>query len=205
MKKLLLILPLLSIQIIAETTMCFKENHTSLSTIEQTKLDGGKCNSIFSLKEMKKKGWEIKDINITPNNDRYNFVYILKKKETNENLSTEKIAENVINKIESDKQIELLDKQKKEKENNIKKGRLIYSNCSSCHGLKGEIRAYDSSEALRKLSFDDMKFAINRYTFDEDYGNGNELIMRQYASNITSNKLKMIYDYLQYINKKENK
>ena len=45
MKKAILssILLLSASSIFADTTMCFKENHQSMSTIENTPIDGGLC------------------------------------------------------------------------------------------------------------------------------------------------------------------
>ena len=40
----------------AQTTMCYKQNHSDFSTIESINLDGGLCNGNKSLKDMKKDG-----------------------------------------------------------------------------------------------------------------------------------------------------
>jgi hypothetical protein len=58
----------------AQTTMCFKENHNSMATIENTKLDGGECKSTYSIKDMKVKGWNVDDIKITTKEEKYNFI-----------------------------------------------------------------------------------------------------------------------------------
>ena len=36
--------------------MCFKENHKSMSTIENTPLDGGICAGKYTVNDMKTKG-----------------------------------------------------------------------------------------------------------------------------------------------------
>ena len=79
MKKVILssILLLSSTSIFAETTMCFKEN-ASMSTIENTPLDGGVCNGKLSVNDMKAKGWSVDDIKISQSQTGMNFIYILK-------------------------------------------------------------------------------------------------------------------------------
>lgn len=61
----------------AKTTICYKNNWNSPSTIESEKLDGGECNSDFSFKDMTKKGWFLKDIKITKGKEGLNYSYIL--------------------------------------------------------------------------------------------------------------------------------
>lgn len=61
----------------AKTTMCYKNDWKSPSTIETVKLDGGECNSQFSFKEMLNKGWFLKDIKISKGKDGLNYSYIL--------------------------------------------------------------------------------------------------------------------------------
>lgn len=203
MNKLLLILPIISIQtIFAQTTMCFKENHNSLSTIENIKLEGGECDGKYTLKEMKERNWLISDIKITPKDSSYNFIYILKKPEIKQSqASVNELKNSVIEEIKNENKMKINKSKNEELNKDILEGKRIYQKCASCHGQKGEIEAYDTSEALNTLSEDDMKFAINRYTFSNDYGNGNEMIMKQYASNVNSQDIKKIYRYLKSINK----
>ena len=61
MKKAILssILLLSASSIFADTTMCFKENHQSMSTIENTPLDGGLCAGKNTIADMKAKGWNV--------------------------------------------------------------------------------------------------------------------------------------------------
>lgn len=65
----------------AKTTMCYKNDWKSPSTIETTKLDGGECNGEFSFKDMLKKGWFLKDIKIAKGKDGLNYSYVLTDKE----------------------------------------------------------------------------------------------------------------------------
>ena len=43
--------------LLADTTMCFKENHPSMATIETVPLNGGACGGKYSINDMKKKGY----------------------------------------------------------------------------------------------------------------------------------------------------
>lgn len=194
----------------AQTTMCFKENHNSMVTIESTKLNGGECKNKYSLSEMKNNGWVVNDIKITPtSNGKYNFIYILKINDINSNLSqnsnlTEKQLEDKILKRLEEKEI----KEKKEKE--IEKalfskidGKKTYINkCQTCHGEKGEKSAYNVAKPLNDMSVDDMSFAINRYTNEAEYGYGYQLLMSPIAANVRVQDLENIKAYLDSINKK---
>lgn len=193
----------------SQTTMCFKENHNSMSTIEATKLDGGECKSTFNLNEMKAKGWSVDDIKITTKESKYNFIYILKKGTSsttlvaqNANLNQKDLEDKILKRLE-DKKVQ------EEKELKIEKilknkiaGKEIYVNkCQSCHGAKGEVSAYNVATPLKDLSLDDIEFAINRYTHDSDYGNGYNMIMRPVAASTTSADVARIKDYLDSVNK----
>ncbi len=61
----------------ADTTLCYKNDWKSPSTIETVKLDGGECKGNFSFKEMIKKGWNLKDIKITKGKEGLNYTYLL--------------------------------------------------------------------------------------------------------------------------------
>ena len=80
MKKAILssILLLSASSIFADTTMCFKENHQSMSTIENTPLNGGACLGKYTVNDMKTKGWSVDDIKISQTATGMNFIYILK-------------------------------------------------------------------------------------------------------------------------------
>jgi len=80
MNKLLLIsiTILLSMTIAnAKTTVCFKKDWTSPSTIETTALDGGECASKYSIKQMQEMGWNILDIKIDSSKDKLSYQYLL--------------------------------------------------------------------------------------------------------------------------------
>lgn len=59
----------------AEVTLCFKKNHQDIATIENIKLEGGECNSKNTVNDMKKIGWIITDIKITPTTLGTDFIY----------------------------------------------------------------------------------------------------------------------------------
>ncbi|MFK2822842.1 c-type cytochrome [Arcobacter sp. YIC-80] len=194
----------------AQTTMCFKENHNSMSTIENTKLDGGECKSIYTVKEMKKNGWNVDDIKITTTNKgKYNFIYIFKNSKSssnfinvNSNLTSEELEAKIIKKLEAKKEQERKEQEIKRKIDLKEKGQKIYTKkCQTCHGSKGEIEAYNSSKKLNSLSLEEIQDAVARYTNSHEYGNGNQFIMRPYAASVNNNELEAIYQYLNSINK----
>lgn len=83
----------------AKTTTCHKNEWTKPSSIESTALDGGECNSEFSLNQMQKKGWFIEDIKIKSATKGLSYTYILtnidpiniEKWQKNKNIKIEKI------------------------------------------------------------------------------------------------------------------
>jgi len=193
----------------AQTTMCFKENHNLMSTIEATKLDGGECKGKYTLIDMKENGWSVDDIKITTKDSAYSFIYILKKGSTattlvvpNTNLNQKDLEDKILKRLEDKKiQEEKALKIEKALKNKIA-GKEIYINkCQSCHGEKGEKIAYNVGNALRDISLSDMKYAINRYTHDSGYGYGYNILMRSISANTTSAQLSKIKDYLDSINK----
>ena len=64
---------LLSSNLLAQETVCFKNNVEKPSLIENTALDGGVCNGNLSLNQMKKDGWNVLDIKITPSENKFNY------------------------------------------------------------------------------------------------------------------------------------
>lgn len=209
MKKLLLTtLILSSTTVFAQTTMCFKQNHSDITTIEQVKLQGGECKSAYTLNEMKNNDWRVDDIKITSNpNGTNNFVYILKKGLTSNfnsyanGVSQEELEERLLKKlnnkrVEENKQKELAIKLAK-----IEEAKNYYiAKCQSCHGSKGEISAYNTSRKLNILTLDEIDTSIIEYKLNQK-DNGNAIIMTPYAKSVTSDQLEGIYNYLKSINK----
>ena len=198
---------LTSSMIYAQTTMCFKENHNSMSTIESVKLEGGECKSKFTLNDMKEKGYTINDIKITTlNNGKYNFIYILKKSNSTSlqsNIFSEKqLEKRILQRIEEKKAKEKKEQEEKLALQLIEDGKKIYTNkCQSCHGIKGEKTPYNVGNSLKDLSEDEIANLISNYSNDSSYGYGYGLIMRPIADSITKESVSKIKAYLDSINK----
>ncbi len=186
----------------AQTTMCFKENHTSMSTIETVKLDGGLCQGKNSVKDMHKNGWTTDDIKI--NNS--NYIYIFKKK-------TALIADIDMNALEQ-KVVQKLQKAEEEKKKvqkekmrigKLSAGRKTYINkCQTCHGVNGLEPAYNTSRAIANLSLKEFIVTMRGYVNDDkDYNRGKAMIMKPYADTSDSNDIKNVFVYLKSL--KENK
>jgi len=144
---------LLGSSLLANTTMCFKENHPSISTIENTPLDGGECQGKYSVNDMKKKAWIVSDIKINGNS----YIYIFKTSNNQQNLD-----ENILEQLEARKEEKEALKIEQEKKELIKQAQKLYINqCQTCHGKKGEIKQGNS--VLKDLSIDDMKEAAKDY------------------------------------------
>ena len=210
MKKAILssILLLSASSIFADTTMCFKENHQSMSTIETTPLDGGLCAGKNTITDMKAKGWNVDDIKISQTTNGMNFIYILKPP-VSQAVSSSNFSGN-----QADMEARILEKLEKKKEAEKKaievkaiqdaaiNGEKTYVNkCQSCHGTNGEKNAYNTSRPLKDLSIEDMTVSIRDYKLGNK-NSGNAVIMTPYANYVNENDIKGIYSYLQKINNK---
>ena len=200
--KLLAKLSLLTICVVslnAQTTMCFKENHTKMSTIESIKLDGGMCDSKFSAKEMNKNGWSTSDIKINGNN----YIYVFKKTTDLANVDMEKLEQRVLQKIELKNKKEKEEKRVKQEKGRILSGKKIYqSQCVDCHGKNGEIRA-SGSTAINTFSLKEFEQSLRGYLTDEKVNNPSAILMIPYAKIIDSTDTKNIYVYLQSLKEKK--
>lgn len=191
---------LLSSLAYSQTTMCFKENHTNLSTLESVKLDGGECQSKYSLTEMKASGWRVEDIKISNNN----YIYILKKgTPTTSNFTTTNIDEaelerRVLAKMEKKKEIEEKKKEEIRQKNSAQNGANIYVNkCQVCHGEKGLEKPGMSNE-IGTLSKSDFKGSIQGYR-NGSYNLGTAVQMSSYAYAMSEEDIEDVYYYLQSI------
>ena len=209
MKKTIIssLLLLGSTSLLANTTMCFKENHNSMSTIESTTLDGGECKSLYSVNEMKSKGWSVDDIKITTTSNGMNFIYILKQANTNLNsnivpsLSSEDMEKRILANLQKKKEEEQKAKELEEKLNLEDEGEKLYTTkCQSCHGQKGELEARGYSRAINSLSLEEMQVTIRDYT-QGTYDRGLAMLMQPIANSITFTDVEKVYAYLQKINK----
>jgi cytochrome c553 len=193
----------------SQTTMCFKENHNSMTTIENTALDGGECKGSQTVSNMKTNGWNVDDIKITTKDGSYNFIYIFKKNQTqsnfaqvNTNVSDAQLEKRILKRMEAKKVQEAKEKEiKRVLENKIAGKELYTSKCQSCHGEKGEVSAYNVAKPLKDLSVDDISFAIGQYTNRSDYGYDYNMVMRPIAANTTKADIVKIKDYLDSVNK----
>ena len=158
-----------SVSLFADTTMCFKENHKSMITIENTPLDGGICASKYSVTDMKAKGWSVDDIKISQTANGMNFIYILKTASSAQ--ATPVIAGNkadmearILQKLEKKKVEEEKAKVEKElKDASIDAEKIYTSKCQTCHGTNGEKKAYNTSRPLKDLSLEEMEESIKDY------------------------------------------
>ncbi|MFX4233614.1 plasminogen-binding N-terminal domain-containing protein [Aliarcobacter butzleri] len=88
---------LLSSNLLADETICYKNGLDLPSQIETSKLDGGICEGKLTLNDMKKSGWDILDIQVTTSQNKLSYSYYFYKN-TNQSLSnTPKTYANSLN------------------------------------------------------------------------------------------------------------
>lgn len=180
-----------------------------MSTIENIALEGGACAGKYSIKDMKAKGWSVDDIKISQGSNGMNFIYILKDGKTVQPVYSSNFSGNsadmearILEKLEKKKEEEKKAKEAKELKIAIESAENLYVNkCQNCHGVKGELSAYNSARPLRDLSLEDMQESI------KDYKNGrknsmNANIMTPYANFIDKKEIDGIHAYLAKINNK---
>lgn len=125
---------LLATSSFASTTMCFKESHSSMATIESIALDGGECAGKYSINDMKAKGWNVDDIKISQTPKGMSFIYILKSPNHSKvapmvaggavggaAISQEQMEANIMAKLEAKK----LPKKKQKLSKKLKKQKLM--------------------------------------------------------------------------------
>ncbi|MCB9096205.1 plasminogen-binding N-terminal domain-containing protein [Arcobacter aquimarinus] len=66
---------LLSNNLLAQETICFKNGLEKPSLIETTPLDGEVCKGIQTLEDMKNSGWQVLDIKLQPVGNKFNYSY----------------------------------------------------------------------------------------------------------------------------------
>lgn len=213
MKKLIFASTLLTSSLIAQTTMCFKQNHKDLTTIETAKLNGGECRGAYSLNEMKSNEWRVNDIKITPNSDgTSNFVYILKKGDQstnfsnlNSNISQEELEERLLKRLEDKRKQEKIKEKEDLKLANIQAGKKTYiQHCASCHGNNGELKPYNVSRKLNVLPLNEFQAVMRDYLVD-DYDLGYKTVMLPYVNIVNEYDIENIFNYLDSINTKVSK
>ena len=207
MKKAILssILLLSTTSIFADTTMCFKENHQSMSTIENTPLDGGICAGKNTIADMKAKGWLVDDIKISQSANGMNFIYVLKTpvsqmaSQSNFSGNQADMEARILEKLEKKKEAEKAAEEIQIKKDLSEDGKNIYVNkCQSCHGEKGESTIGGYSRPLNTLSSEDMRDSISGYT-NGTYDRGRASVMRPITSTLTHVTLDKVSAYLESI------
>ena len=208
MKKAILstILLLGSSSLLADTTMCFKENHQSMATIENTPLDGGACAGKNTVNQMKAKGWSVDDIKISQTATGMSFIYILKTATTPTTTSftgnQAQMEANIIAKLEKKKEEEIKAKEAQEIQEATIDGEKTYVNkCQTCHGVNGEKSAYNTSRPLKDLSIEDMNDSIKNYKTGR-VDSQNATLMAPYANYLDAKTIQGIHSYLKKINNK---
>jgi len=66
---------LISSNLMAEETICFKNGVDKPSTIEDTALEGDICKGKLTVNDMKSNGWDVLDIKITSSQNKFNYSY----------------------------------------------------------------------------------------------------------------------------------
>jgi cytochrome c553 len=197
MKKLLLSLLFMSF-LFGETTMCFKENWTKVSQIEQVNLDGGKCNGQNSVSKMKENGWIVDDIKISSGKAGMNYMYIFKKGSTAfVGANANDVSEEILSRVE--KRIEAKKSKQRAKKLALKqiKGKKIYNDhCAKCHGKSGEISAYNISRPLNTLTKEQFLVSLRDYGLGQK-NNGMAILMTPYANKFLSEDFEQIFKYIQ--------
>ena len=188
----------------AQTTMCFKENHPSMTTIETVTLDGGVCSSQKNVQDMKNDGWSVDDIKIEKSSTGNNYIYIFKKNEMSISAFDEKkLEQKILQKLETRKKEEQeANKIRIYKRKSVSGKKLYIKKCQKCHGTNGE-EEYSTSRAINELSFYDFKTTLRDYDLGQ-YDRGQAFVMYPFANGINSKDIKNIYIYLQSL-KDENK
>lgn len=206
MKKAILSSMLLlgTTSIIADTTMCFKENHASMSTIENTALNGGACDGKYSINDMKKKGWNVDDIKISQSATGMNFIYILKTANSSaQPVITGNVSGNqadmearIIAKLEQKKIAEEKAKVEEElKEAEIDATNIYVNKCQNCHGAKGETTK-SGSRALKDLSVEQMEESIKDYKLGRIDRMSATTTAPIHTNNLDTKTIKGIHAYL---------
>jgi len=179
--------------------MCFKENHTSMSTIESVKLDGGLCQGQNSVKDMHKNGWMTGDIKI----NNTNYIYVFKKNTTSaSDIDMDALEAKVVKRLQDEEEKKKKIQKEKTRVSYLKAGKKLYINkCQECHGEKGFKKAHNTSRAIANFNLKELEVTMNAYTnSNKDFDRGRAVIMKPYAISTDSNELKKIYVYLRNIN-----
>lgn len=208
MIKITLSTALCAVLATASTTMCFKKDHLDPSNIEVTPLDGGECQGMFSVSDMKKQGYNVDDIKITVGGGGMNYMYVFSKQKviignanTKAPAGTQVLTKEQLKSYLSElKEEERLEEERKEQMGDISLGKEVFTTqCVTCHGEKGEKSAYNESRAINSLSLEEFDMAISGFVISQKRRTLTEKIMIPYAAGLTEAKIKGIVSYLKTI------
>ncbi len=190
---------LLATSLFADVTMCYKENFTTPSKLETIALDGGDCNGKYSVNDMKKNGWSIKDITTSKGEQGLNYTYVFSKMG---GVETPVVIQAIPNEALKE-QLAILESQKITKEKIDKEaevlanGKRIYeSQCARCHGLHGELAPY-TSKKLVGMDSEEFDDSMRAYGLNQKNSSA-ALIMGPYS--LISIERKDVIKYLESIN-----
>jgi len=198
LKKGLYILCVSSI-LSASSTMCFKKDHVDLSTIETTKLNGGKCDGKRSVIEMKKDGFIVDDIKITSSKNGFDYIYIFKKGSSSKQVLNTSNMTRAQMKAQLKEILNEDEVAKKVKETKVAKelGKKVYTSvCVECHGINGEKSAYNVARPLNTLSVEDIEEAFRDYGLNEK-DNGYVILMQPYFDKYSADEVHSVATYIQ--------
>lgn len=214
MKKTIIssLLLLGSTSLMAQTSMCFIENHSSMSTVESTPLNGGACEGKYSISDMKAKGWTVDDIKISQTTNGMNFIYVLKSADHanvapvaavavgSTAINQEQLEANIMAKLETKKIAEEKVKVQEELKAAQIDAKAIYTNnCQSCHGEKGEV-VKSGFKAIRTLSTTDMEETLKDYKLGRE-DKASSIYAPAHVNYLDTKTIKGIKAYLDSVNK----
>jgi cytochrome c553 len=182
----------------SEVTICFKKNHSDVTTLESVNLSGGKCLGSNSQSDMLKKGWKLDNFNIK-NGD---YLFVFKKDDNATPVTNSKLIEDIVDKkigkIEKKKSDIIAKNIKIEKEKSFSLGKNTYiKKCSSCHGINADKKAGNSA-LLNSMTLDDFLDSLKGYKVGS-YSLGNSSEMKPYAVGFSSYEMKNVYEYIKNI------
>jgi len=94
--KYLVLLSLLLSSLVAEKTLCYKNNLDNSIQNKNNTLQGGKCQKLFSANDMVNNGWKLDDFKAVKNNGQFNHIYVFSRKTSLDRLFEQGfVAQNV--------------------------------------------------------------------------------------------------------------
>jgi len=78
--KYLVLLSLLITSLVAEKTLCYKNNVDNFIQNKNATLEGGKCQKLFSANDMVNNGWTIDDYKVVKKEGNFNHIYVFSRK-----------------------------------------------------------------------------------------------------------------------------